>query len=347
LRAAVATRYGGPEVLEIRDVPAPEPAAGEVVARVRAIGLNFADLFARMGVYPLTPPPPFVPGLEFSGEVVSCGPGAGRFRPGDRIMGYSRHGSHAELVSIHEAYAVPVPPALSFHEAAAFLATGLTAYHGLFRLAHLCPGERLLVHAAAGGVGLASVQLGRAVGAEVFATAGTEVKTALARKEGATHVINYRREDFETEIRRLTGGEGVDVVMDSVGGRVYRKSWRLLAPMGRYVLFGVSAVTGSGGISRLKAARVFGQMPLLFPPSLIGANKGLFGFNLGTLHGKEAYFEKAIGELLEWHRKGGFRPVVGEIFSFDRIVEAHRHLQLGRSVGKVVVVFEQPELPHA
>lgn len=341
MKAAVVTKYGGPEVLEIRDLPRPIPGDGQILARVRAIGLNFADLFARMGVYPHTPPAPFVPGLEFSGEVIACGPGTARFRTGDRVMGYSRHGSHAEFVVLSEAYVAAIPAGMGYPEAAAFLATGLTAYHGLVRLANLRPAERVLVHAAAGGVGLASVQLARALGAEVIGTAGSEEKVALARKEGADHVINYRRQDFEKEVRHMTGGHGVDVVMDSIGGDVYRKSWRLLAPMGRYVLFGVSAVTGEGGINRLKAARVFGQMPPVFPPSLISANKALFGFNLGTLRGKETYFREAMEELLAWYGRGGIRPLIGMTFPFGQIVEAHRYLQLRRSVGKVVVLFEE------
>jgi NADPH:quinone reductase-like Zn-dependent oxidoreductase len=322
-------------------MPVPIPGEGQILVRVRAIGLNFADLFARMGVYPGTPRPPFVPGLEFSGDVVGTGPGAVRFAGGERVMGYSRWGSHAEYVVLNELHATEVPASMSYPEGAAFLATGLTAYHGLVRLANLRSGEVLLIHAAAGGVGLAAVQLGRALGAQVFGTAGSDEKVMLALRYGAQHGINYRTSDFASEVRRIAGPEGVDVIMDGVGGEVFTRSWRLLAPMGRYVLFGVSAVTGRGGLSRLKAARVLARMLPIFPAGLVSANKALFGFNLSTLRGKDQYLREAMTELLRWYSIGALKPVIGKIFPFERIVDAHEYLQSRGSVGKVVVVLEQ------
>ena len=337
MKAAFVTQYGGPEVLEIRETPVPVPAPKDLLVRVRAIGLNFADIFGRFGVYPGTPKPPFIPGLEFSGTVEAVGPDVLHFRPGERVMGYCRLGSHAEYVLVNENYATIVPDAMSYEEGASFLATGLSAYHGIVRLATLSPGEKILIHAAAGGVGLASVQIARDLGAEVFATAGSEEKVSFARSYGAHHVINYMQYDFAEEVLRLSGKYGVDVVMDSVGGEVFKKSWQLLAQMGRYVLFGVSAVTGKGPLSRLKAASVYTMMRPIFPPSLMGANKGIFGFNLGTLTGKEKYFREAGIELLRFYRRGVLKPVIGRIFPFEEIVEAHRFLQTRQSVGKVVV----------
>jgi NADPH:quinone reductase-like Zn-dependent oxidoreductase len=337
MKAAVATRYGAPDVLEICDQPLPHPATGQILVRVRSIGLNFADLFARLGVYPLTPPPPFIPGLEFSGDVVSVAPDVRKFRGRERVMGYSRHGSHAEFVSLHEDYAALMPAAMTYEEGAAFLATGLSAYHGLVRLANLRRGERVVIHAAAGGVGLASIQIARAIGAKIFATAGTDEKLQIAAQQGADHVINYRTSDFADVVRAATGGEGADVIMDSVGGEVFRKGWPLLAQMGRYVLFGVSSVTGGGSLNRLKAAAAFSQMRPIFPPSLISANKGIFGFNLGTLTGKAAYFAESAQEILRLYERGVLLPVIGRIFPFDRIVDAHVYLQTRQSVGKVVV----------
>jgi len=337
MKAAVVTRYGGPEVLEIRDVPVPALAAGQILVRVRAIGLNFADVFGRLGVYPNTPPAPFVPGLEFAGDVAAVAPDVTKFNGRERVMGYSRLGSHAEYVALGAHYATPVPPAMSYVEAASFLATGMSAYHGLVRLACLRRGEKLLLHAAAGGVGLAALQIARHIGAEVFATAGTDEKVEIARRHGADHAMNYRELDFAAEVTRLTGGDGVNVVMDSVGGDVFRKSWQLLAEMGRYVLYGVSSVTGKGAINRIKAAAAFSLMRPVFPPSLMSANKGIFGFNLGTLTGKEAYFGEAAREILRYYDEGFLKPVIGKIFPFDEIVEAHAFLQTRQSAGKVVV----------
>jgi NADPH:quinone reductase-like Zn-dependent oxidoreductase len=338
--AAFVTRYGGPEVLEIRETTVPQPAAGQILVRVRAIGLNFADIFGRLGVYPGTPKPPFIPGLEFSGDVAAIGPGVTTLSVGQRVMGYSRLGSHAEFVALSEEYASRIPDAMSYTEAAAFLATSLSAYHGIVRLANIRRGEKLLVHAAAGGVGIASIQLGVSLGAEVFATAGTDEKVSLVVSQGAHHAINYTTEDFAEEVGRISGGYGVDVVMDSVGGEVFKKSWHLLAQMGRYVLFGVSAVTGKGALNRLKAANAFSSMRPIFPPSLIGANKGIFGFNLGTLTDKAPYFREAAQELLAMHGRGIIRPFIGKVFPFRQIVEAHRYLQTRQSVGKVVITME-------
>jgi NADPH:quinone reductase-like Zn-dependent oxidoreductase len=337
MKAAVVTKYGGPEVLAIQSVPAPSPATGEILVRVRAIGLNFADIFGRLGVYPNTPQPPFIPGLEFSGDVVAVAPDVVKFRGRERVMGYSRLGSHAEYVALNAHYATPVPETMTYEEGASFLATGTSAYHGLVRLANLRRDEKLLIHAAAGGVGLAVLQIARNIGAEIFATAGTAEKLELARQYGAHHVINYREQDFEEEIRKLTDGYGVDVVMDSVGGEVYKKGWQLLAPMGRYVLYGVSAVTGKGAMNRIKAAAAFSLMRPIFPPSLISANKGILGFNLGTLTRKESYFSEAAKEVIHYYESGVLKPVIGKIFPFEEIVEAHAYLQTRQSSGKVVV----------
>ena len=338
MKAAVVTRYGGPEVMELREMPLPRLGDGQVLVRVKAIGLNFADVFGRLGVYPNTPPPPFIPGLEFCGEVVASAPDVTKFRGRERVMGYSRLGSHAEYVALSAHYATPVPESMSDEEAAAFLATGMSAYHGIVRLGSLRRGEKLLIHAAAGGVGLAAVQIAKQIGAEVFATAGTEEKLSLAGKFGADHLLNYRDADFESEIRKITDGYGVDVVMDSVGGEVFKKSWHLLAQMGRYILYGVSSVTGKGAINRLKAAAAFSLMRPIFPPSLMSANKGIIGFNLGTLNGKEAYFSEAAKEILRYFEEGFLRPVIGRVFRFDQIVEAHAFLQTRQSTGKVVVL---------
>jgi NADPH:quinone reductase-like Zn-dependent oxidoreductase len=341
MKAAFVTRYGGPEVLEIRDAPIPEPGPDQVLVKVRCIGLNFADIVGRFGAYPGTPKPPYIPGLEFSGDVVRIGSGVTKFSGRERIMGYSKLGSHAEYVLVNQYYATAVPEQMTYEEAASFLVSMLSAYHGLVRLANLHTGEKILVHAAAGGVGLASVQIGRHLNAEVYATAGTDEKVAIASEFGAHHVINYTTDHFEKKIEELTGGYGIDVVMDSVGGEVFKKSWALLAPMGRYLLLGVSSMTtADGSLTRAMIADAYEQMKPIFPPGLIHINKGIFGFNLGLITGKERYFEEASSELLTWYRLGALRPLVGKVFPFPEIVEAHRYLQNRRSVGKVVVRME-------
>jgi NADPH:quinone reductase-like Zn-dependent oxidoreductase len=339
MKAVFVTRYGDPGVLQFGEAPIPEPGPSQVLVRVRCIGLNFADIVGRFGAYPGTPKPPYIPGLEFSGDVVVIGEKVTRFAVGDRIMGYSKLGSHAEYVLVNEHFATVIPSKMTYEEGASFLVSMLSAYHGIVRLANLRTGEFLLVHAAAGGVGLASLQIGKHLNAEVFATAGTDEKVALARSFGAHHVINYTSTEFGKEISRITNGYGVDVVMDSVGGDVFKKSWQLLAPMGRYLMLGVSSMTtADGNLTRSMIADAYEQMKPIFPPSLIHTNKGIFGFNLGLITGKERYFEEAATELLTWYNLGAIRPLVGKIFPFGEIVEAHRYLQNRLSVGKVVVV---------
>ncbi len=340
MRAAVVTRYGGPEVLKIAEVPDPVPGPRQILVRTKAIGLNFADIFGRFGLYPSTPRPPFVPGIEFSGEVAGTGSEVTEIRVGDRVMGYSRQGSHAEYVAVNADRVIAIPPSMSYAEAAALVVTGMTTYHGLVTLAHLKKGERLLVHAAAGGVGIATLQLGRHIGAEIYATAGSDEKVSVALAHGATHAVNYSTTPFAPFVRERVGDAGVDVVMDSVGGKLFRPGWRLLASMGRYVLYGSGAVTGPGGFSYLKAAAVFARMTAVLPWRMITVNRSLMGFNLGTIRGKDAYLREAASEVLRLQREGVFRPVIGKTFPFEQIAEAHRYLQSRKSVGKVVVVLD-------
>lgn len=339
MKAAIVTKYGGPEVLEIRETPTPKPAPDQILVKVRAIGLNFADVMGRFGVYPGTPQPPFILGLEFSGEVVEVGSNVTLFKGGERVMGYSRHGSHAEYVCVNESLAIELPSSMSFEDGASFLVVFLTAYHGIVRLANIRKGEKLLVHAAAGGAGVATLQLGRYLGAEIYGTAGTEEKVELARKNGAHHAINYNTSDFAEVIKHLTNNYGVDVVMDSVGGLVYDKSWNLLAQMGRYVLYGLAAIASQGALNKLKAATIISVMKPIFPVQLMSANKAIFGFNLGTLKGKEAYFREATQEMLHLYDRGILKPLIGRVFPFSDIVEAHRALQTRQTTGKVVVVL--------
>ena len=339
MRAVFVTRKGGPSVLEIREAAAVDPAPGQVRIRVKAIGLNFADVLARLGVYTGTPKTPFIPGLEFAGIIDKAGDGVEAYRGGERVMAVSRFGSHAELVTVDALRVMRMPDSMSFEEAAAFPVNYLSAHCGLLHLGQLRPRERLLVHAAAGGVGIASVQLARHVGAEIFGTAGSDIKVRFLNDLGIAHAIDYSRQDFAPQIRRLTGGYGVDVVMDSVAGRLFRPSWDLLAPMGRYVIFGMASVSGKGGLNYLRAARHLLALPRILPLSLVASNRTLAGFHLGTLNPSHSYFRNAMSEILGLHARGVLRPFIGATFPFERIREAHAHLQSRASIGKVIVTL--------
>ncbi|MEK6757195.1 MAG: zinc-binding dehydrogenase [Bacteroidota bacterium] len=339
MRAAVVTRFGPPEVLKILEWPTPVPASGEVLIRTKAIGLNFADAFVRMGYYPSVPEPPFIPGIELTGVIERVGNGVKGIREGDRVVAIRKHQAYAEYVCVPATQTMRLPKTMSFEEAAAFGVTYLTAYHGLVTLAHVQPEEKLLLHAAAGGVGTAALQIAKHLGAEVFATASSNEKLELARKQGADHLINYLTEDFAEIIRSDTNEYGVDVVLDSVGGRVFRKGWKLLAPMGRYVLYGLAAVTGERRVKKVRALRELASIPWIYPPSIETKNVSLMGFNLFFLMHKVEYLRGALQELLKLYKKRVLRPVIGAKYPFERIAEAQAFLQSRKSVGKVVVLM--------
>ncbi len=312
-----------------------------VRVRVRCVGLNFADVFARLGVYPAIPDPPFVPGIEFSGVIEERAPDVRNVRVGTRVMGFSRQGAYAEEVCVPAAYVHPIPRRMSFEEAASFLVTYLSAWHGMRTLAHVKRGESVLVHAAAGGVGTAALQLGRYWGCTMIGTASTAPKLDFARTHGADHCINYTTEDFESRVREILGGSGVDVVMDSVGGSVLRKSWRLLAPMGRYVLYGFAAASGARRLHYPRLVRELLAKPLLSPNAFPSRNVSFMGFNLYFLADKSDYLKKAGRDLLKLYARRKITPVIGSVFPFERIVEAHVFLQSRQSMGKVVLTMAE------
>src|SRR5437016_10376334 len=245
MRSVWITRTGPPEVLEVRNGPDPVPGPGQVLVRVRASGVSFAAVSARLGLYPDAPPRPCVVGYEVAGTVEQLGPGLdGDLPVGRRVVALTRFGGYAEAVAVPAPQVFAIPERMSFEEAAAVPVNYLTAVLMLRHFANVRAGDRVLVHAAAGGVGMAAIQLCRIAAAEVIGTASA-AKHALLREAGVAHAIDYRTEDFEAAVRRLTGGRGVDIVLDATGA--FRKSYRCLAPLGRLVCFGLSGTaTGMG-----------------------------------------------------------------------------------------------------
>ena len=267
MRAVWITRSGGPEALEVRETADPEPGPGQVRIRVRAAGLGFAEVMAAQGLYPDAPKPPCVLGYEVSGVVDAVGPGGQELAPGQRVLAMTHFGGHADVVCVPAEQALPIPDAMSFEVAAALPVAYLTAYHLLFRAAVVRPGERVLVHMAAGGVGLAVLQLCRTVeNLEIFGTASA-AKHDVLRAEGCAHPIDYHATDYAAEVRRLTGGEGVDIVLDPLGGPDWRKGLKLLRPGGRLVAFGFANLA-SGPRRRAASARGAGAgHPAADPPA--------------------------------------------------------------------------------
>ncbi len=340
MRAIWITRRGGPDVLEVRSSPDPEPAPGQIRIRVRAAGLNFADIMARMGLYQDAPKLPCVVGYEVSGDVDALGAGVSGPVPGTRVMALTRFGGHSDVVCVAASGAVPMPEGMSFEEAAALPVNYLTAYHMLFRVAALRPGERVLVHMAAGGVGIAALQLCRTVeGVVTYGTASASKHDAI-RAEGCSHPIDYRSTDYAEEVRRLTDGRGVDVVLDPLGGWDTRKGYRLLRPAGRLVMYGAANL--ASGERRSWASLLRHGLPTMLPHfspmELMNDNRAVGGVNLGHLWGEHALIGQAMASLLDLYRKGFVKPRVDSTFPFDRAADAHRRIQERRNVGKVLLV---------
>ncbi len=338
MRAIVIPKHGGPEVLEVRELPDPQPKAGEVRVRVRAAGLNFAELMARQGLYPDAPKPPMVVGYEVAGEVDALGEGVTSPPAGARVVAMCRFGGHAELVCVAASQALAMPDGMSFEEAAAIPVNYLTAHHMLFHVGALKPGESVLVHMAAGGVGLAVLQLCRTVeNVTVIGTASASKHEAL-RAQGCTHAIDYRTQDYAAEVRRLTGGRGVDLVLDALGGADWKKGYRLLRPAGRLIAFGFANLSAGGSRRPLRVARQFLGVPLFNPLSLMNANKSVAGVNMGHLWSAPEIVRPQLDRVLELYRQGFVKPHVDATFRFDQAAGAHRRIESRQNVGKVVLV---------
>jgi NADPH:quinone reductase-like Zn-dependent oxidoreductase len=338
MRQVWITRVGPPEVLELREAPDPSPRAGEVRIRVKASGINFADIMARLGLYPDAPKLPAVVGYEVAGDINAVGAGVSR-SVGEKVLAITRFGGYSDVVCVAAEQAIPLPTGMSYEEGAALPVNYLTAYVMLLQMGSLKHGERVLVHSAAGGVGLAAIDLCAIHGAEVFGTSSAS-KHALLRERGVRHTIDYLHQDYEAEVKRLTGGRGVHIVLDAMGGQHWKKGYRCLAPTGRLVMFGLSnAVTGKSR-SLLSLVKTLLRTPLFSfpPPKLINDNKALIGVNLGHLWSESEMLLGWLQRILDWYRDGKVRPTVGARFPFTEAAAAHHYIQDRKNIGKVVLV---------
>jgi NADPH:quinone reductase len=303
VRAVVLRETGAPDRLELEEVPDPEPGAGEIVVRVRAAGVNFADVLVRQGRYPQPPELPTVPGSEVAGEA-----------DGRRVMALPRGGGYAEAIAVDENLVVPLPEDASFEEGAGFLLTYLTAWIPLTRQVRVGDGSVVVVHAGSGGVGSAAIQVAKHLGARVVATASTEEKRAVALEQGADEAFGY--DEFAEKVR-------ADVVLDPVGGEVFTQSFGVLNPLGTVVAIGFAG----------------GWWDSLDPAPLVGRNLGLQGFYLGRLMRHDpGLVREAIGEVVELWSSGAVKPLVGATFPLERAADAHELIEARRHVGKVVLV---------
>lgn len=341
MRAMVVRRYGPPEVFESNQLPDPQPKGGEALIRVKAVGVNFADLLQRMGIYPGTPKPPFVPGLEISGvvEKVAEGgkPGEGEpLKPGDAVTALTHFNAYAEWAAVPSRQVFRLPQGMPFDDAAAIPVNYVTAYHSMFAMGNLQPGDRILIHGAAGGVGIAAVQLARARGLVIFGTAGP-AKQEYLRKIGVDHAIDYEKSDFVKVIQKYAP-DGIEMVMDPIGGKSFARSAECLGSTGRLVVYGFSAAAGpEGKRSLVRAATAFAQTPRFHPLKLMEKNIAVIGVNLGRMQTRGALLHSEIAEIFRMYAEGKIKPVIGKTFPLAEAAAAHRYIHERKNIGKVIL----------
>jgi NADPH:quinone reductase-like Zn-dependent oxidoreductase len=338
MRQVWISRAGAPEVLEVREAPDPTPGPGQVRVRVVAAGINFADIMARMGMYPDLPGIPYVVGYEVSGHVEAVGEGVDASRVGDAVVCVTRFGGYSDVVVVDADQAFPLPSTVDLVDAAAIPVIYLTAWQLLVSMGGLKADESVLIHSAGGGVGIAAVQLAKHIGATIIGTASPG-KHAGLRERGVDHCIDYRSEDFHARVMEITGGRGVELVIDAVGGDSFSKSYASLAPTGRLGMFGMStAVAGTRRTLKGVLSFVFGTPWFKFNPArLMNENKGVFGVNMGHMWDEKHRIIGWMNEILALVESGVLVPPVDRTFSFEHAADAHQYIQDRKNVGKVLL----------
>ncbi len=328
-------RAGSLADLHLLSFELPPPGPGEVSVAVRAIGLNFADVFAIWGLYGATPKGEFTPGLEYAGDILAVGAGVDHLRPGDRVMGVTRFGGYASHLNIDARYVTLLPADWDYPTGAAYLVQTLTAYYGMTHLGALQHGMTVLIHSAVGGVGLQALKIARSFDCFTIGTVGSLDKVKFALKQGYDRVI-VRGPDFEEKLDQALAGHPLELVMDSVGGRYFSIPFNKLAPMGRVVVFGSARYATPGDRpNRLHLLRTWLRRPKIDPQKLPETNRGVLGFNLIWLYERAELMRRLLTELDVLKLSA---PHVGHTFAFEKLPEAVRLFQTGKTVGKVVVV---------
>jgi len=325
MKAIVCRKFGPPETLSFEEVPESSPGPGEVVVSVKAASVNFPDILVIQNKYQVKPPLPFSPGAELSGIVKSAGEGVTTVKPGDPVIGFTAYGAFAEQCIVPAERLVPIPSGMDFRTAAAFLLAYGTSHHALCNRANTRPGETLLVLGAAGGVGLAAIEIGKVLGLRVIACASSAEKLAVCREHGADEMIDYAREDLRERIKVLTGGKGVDVIYDPVGGASTEAALRSSAWRARLLVIGFAG----GDIPKLPL-----NLPLLMERSIIGVYWGEWSRRTSV------EFAAAVRELSAWYADGRLRPHISETFPLSRAADALSRMAARQVKGKIVITVD-------
>jgi NADPH:quinone reductase-like Zn-dependent oxidoreductase len=337
MRQIVTMANGDIDVLKIEEKQDPQPGPGEVVIRVRAAGLNFADILARQGLYPDAPSKPCVLGYEVSGVVESIGEGVNSSFVGRSIVALTRFGGQSELVAVKANQIFEKPDTLTFEQAAAIPVNYLTAYALIVVMGSLHEGESILIHNVGGGVGLAALEIAKKVGAVTYGTASPG-KHKFLKERGLDHAIDYRSQDWQPVVQQLTNGLGVELILDPIGGAHWKKSFAALRHTGRLGMFGVSTASATGLSGKLKLLKAAIQMPWFHPFALFNKNRSVFGLNLGHLWHEPEKIALWMRDIVRGVEEGWISPYVDRAFTFDQVGEAHKFLEERKNVGKVVLV---------
>jgi NADPH2:quinone reductase len=325
MKAVLCKQYGPPDSLVVEEVASPRAGAGEAVIAVKAASLNFPDVLIIQNKYQFKPPLPFSPGSELAGVVKEVGEGVKGFKPGDKVIAFTTYGAFAEEVKTEASRLVPLPPGMDFVPGAAFLLTYGTTDHALRARGALAPGETLLVLGAAGGVGLAAVEIGKALGARVIACASSEEKLAVCRSHGADATINYVTEDFREKVKILTDAKGPDVIYDPVGGAYSEPAFRSIAWRGRHLVVGFAA----GEIPKLPL-----NLALLKGAAIVG----VFWGDFARRQPKE--FAQSIAQLGRWYAEGKLKPHVSQTLPLEKAAEALKLMAARQVKGKIVLTVQ-------
>ncbi len=336
MKAYLLKKTGSPSVLKISDVEEPELRPGQVKIRVKCIGLNYAEILSRKGQYNWAPKRPYVPGMEAYGEIVEVGEGVTKHRLGDLVITGSQTGSYAEYICVPEYMAFGAISSLSAEENAALLVNYMTAWVALVKLGKISSEDKVLIHAGAGGVGTAAIQIAKAIGAEVFATASKDHKIQLISDLGADHAINYAKQDFAAYIRE--NGGGIDLALEVVGGEVYRKSVELLNPFGRLVVAGFASISFNKW-NPYTWWKTWKDAPKVNVMNMAIGSYGIMATHIGYLTSNEEIATEESDHMIKFLAQHNIKPVVGRTFSFDEMGAAHDWIESRQSVGKVVVKF--------
>jgi NADPH:quinone reductase len=322
MKAVQLQEYGGPEVLEIIEIERPIPTGREVLIEIKTIGVNYADTARREGRYVVKTPLPFIPGAEIAGVVAAVGEKVTTVKPGTRVVTLIESGGYSEFALADERSLIPLPEQLDFRNAAALPLQGLSAYHVLKTMGRLEKGETVLVHAAAGGVGTLAVQLAKLFGAgKIIATASSSEKLELARQMGADVLVNYTESNWVEQVLDATGGKGVNVALEMVGGDVFNKTLKCLATFGRLVVFGAAS----------------GEQSKMYPSSLMARNQSVIGFFLPQIMRKPELLLPSLVELLTYLGEGKLKLTIGGVFPLEDAANVHRLLQSRKTTGKLIL----------